>query len=96
MAAVEGSAIPFETADIEVVALDKALEAQWMYILRSDLPARFNTGALGGPLPGEAITLALMAFEARTDMIERIRAASDGAPRALRVKTTEERWGAVL
>ena len=40
--------------------------------------------------------LALTAFEARTDMIEHTRVASDGAPRALRVKTPEEIWGAVL
>ena len=33
-AAVEGSAIPFATADREVVSPDKALEAQRMYILR--------------------------------------------------------------
>ena len=37
-AAVEGSAIPFATADLEVVAPDKALEAQRMDILRRDLP----------------------------------------------------------
>ena len=42
------------------------------------------------------MTLALSAFEARTDMLERTRAASDGAPRAVRVKTPEEKWGAVL
>ena len=42
------------------------------------------------------MTLALIAFEARTNMLELTRAASDGAPRALRVKTPEERWGAVL
>ena len=40
--------------------------------------------------------LALTAFEARTDMIEHTRVASDGAPRALRVKMPEEIWGAVL
>ena len=45
---------------------------------------------------GDAMTLALSAFEARTDMLERTRAASDGAPRAIRIKTPEERWGAVL
>ena len=44
-AAVEGSAIPFATADLEVVAPDKALEAQRMEILQRDLPTRFNTGA---------------------------------------------------
>ena len=42
------------------------------------------------------MTLALRAFEARTDMLESIRAASDGAPRAMRIKTLEERWEAVL
>ena len=30
------------------------------------------------------------------DMLERICAASDGAPRVVRVKTPEEKWGAVL
>ena len=47
-------------------------------------------------MPGDAMTLALTAFEARTDMLERTRAASDGAPRAVRVKTPDEKWGAVL
>ena len=47
-AAVEGSAIPFETVDLEVVAPDKALEAQPMEILRRELPARFEMGASGG------------------------------------------------
>ena len=42
------------------------------------------------------MTLALSAFEARTDMLERTHAASDGAPRAIRIKTSEERWEAVL
>ena len=42
------------------------------------------------------MTLALTAFEARPDMLERTCAASNGAPRAVRVKTTEEKWGAVL
>ena len=42
------------------------------------------------------MTLALTAFEARTDMLKHTRAASDDAPRAVRVKTTEEKWGAVL
>ena len=42
------------------------------------------------------MTLALSAFEARTDMLERTRAASDGAPRAIRIKTPKERWGSVL
>ena len=58
-AAVEGSAIPFATADLEFVALDKALEAQRMEILRRDMPARFVTGASGGPSTGDAMTLAL-------------------------------------
>ena len=89
-------AIPFETDDLEVVATDKLLEAQRMEILRQDLPARFDTGALEGLLPGDAMTLALTAYEARTDMLERTRAASDGAPRAVRVKTPENKWGAVL
>ena len=40
---------------------------------------------------GDAMTLALTEFEARTDMLERTCAVSDGAPRDLRVKTTEER-----
>ena len=42
------------------------------------------------------MTFALTAFEARTDMLKHTRAASDDAPRAVRVKTTEEKWGAVL
>ena len=42
------------------------------------------------------MTLALTVFEACTDMIKCTRAASDGAPRAVRVKMPEERWGAVL
>ena len=42
------------------------------------------------------MNLALSAFEARTDMLERTRSASDSAPRAIRIKTPEERWGAVL
>ena len=74
----------------------KALEAQRIEILRRYLPARFDAGALGGPSAGDAMTLALSAFEACTDMLERTRAASDGAPRAVRVKNMEERWGAVL
>ena len=45
---------------------------------------------------GDTMTLALRAFEARTDMLFRTRAASDGAPRAVRIKNQEERWGAVL
>ena len=95
-AAVDGLVIPFEASDLEVVAPDKALEAQRMEILRRDLPSRFNAGALGGPSAGDAMTLALSDFEARTDMLERTCAASDGAPRVVRVKTPEERWGAVL
>ena len=95
-AAVKGSVTPFEASDLEVVAPDKVLEALWMEILRRDLPARFDVGALGGPSTGDAMTLALSAFEARTDMLKSTRAASDGAPRALRIKTPEERWGAVL
>ena len=67
-----------------------------MDILQRDLPARFDTGASGGPSPGDAMALALTAFEARMDMLERTRVASDGAPRALRVKKPEERWEAVL
>ena len=67
-----------------------------MEILRRGLPACFNTGASGGLSLGDAMTLVLMAFEARTDMLERTHAASDGAPRALRLKTPEERWGSVL
>ena len=42
------------------------------------------------------MTHTLTAFEARTDMLESTRVASDGAPRLLRVKTPEERWGTVL
>ena len=92
----EGLTIPFSTADPEVVAPDKALEAQRMEITRRYLPARFDTGSSGGPSPGDAMTLALTAFEARTDMIERTRVASDAAPMVLRVKTPVERWGEVL
>ena len=95
-AAVEGSVIPFEALDLEVIAPDKALEAQWMEILQQDLPARFDTGASGGPSPGDDINLYLSAFEARTDMLECTRAAIDGALRAVRVKTPEEKWVAVL
>ena len=47
-------------------------------------------------MPGDAMTIALSAFEARTDMLKRTRAASDGAPRSVRVKTLEVKWGAVL
>ena len=36
------------------------------------------------------MTLALTAFEERTNMLKRTRAASDGAPRAVRVKTPED------
>ena len=88
-AAVEGSAIPFVTADFEVVAPDKALEAQRMEILRRYIPARLDTGVPGGPSPGDAMTIALTEFEARMDMLDCTRVASDGAPRALRVKTLE-------
>ena len=42
------------------------------------------------------MTLALTAFEALTDMLDNTRAARDGAPRAARVKTPEEKWVAVL
>ena len=42
------------------------------------------------------MTLTPTTFEARTNMLERTRVANDAAPRALRVKTPEERWGAVL
>ena len=94
--AVEGSAIQFATSDRKVVAPDKALEAQRMEILRRDLPAHFDKGASGGLSPGDAKALALTAFEVRTDMLERTCVVSDGAPRALRVKTPEEIWGAVL
>ena len=45
---------------------------------------------------GDAMTLALSAFEACTDMLKCTRAASNGAPRAVRIKTLEERWVAVL
>ena len=75
--------IPFAAADLEVVAPDKSLEAQRMEILQRDLPVRFDAGALGGPSAGDAMTLALSAFEARTDMLERTHAASDGTPRAI-------------
>ena len=95
-AAVEGSVIPFKAADLEVVALNNALEAQRMEIIQRDLHARFDTGAKGGLSLGDAMTLALTAFEARTDMLERTCAASDGAPRAVIVKTPEDKWGAVL
>ena len=44
-AAVEGSAISFAKADLEVVVTDKALEAQRMEILRRDL-ARASTQEL--------------------------------------------------
>ena len=91
-AAVDGSAIPFEAAHLEVVAPHKALEEQRMEILKKDLPTRFNTGGSGGPSPGDAMTLALTAFEARTDMLKRTHVTSDGAPRAVRVKTPEEKW----
>ena len=35
--------------------------------------------------------LALKVFEAHTEMLKRTRVASNGAPRALRLKTPEER-----
>ena len=89
-------AIPFEASNLKVVAPDKALEAQRMDILQRDLPARFDTGALGGLSLGDAMTLSLTAFEARTDMLERNRATSNVAPTAVRVKTPEDKWGAVL
>ena len=82
-------AILFESFYLEVVAPDKAPEAQRMEILQRDLPARFDKGALEGPSPGDAMTLALTAFEARTGMLECTRAASDGSPRAVRVKTPD-------
>ena len=50
-AAVDGLSTPFEAAELEVVTPDKALEAQWMEILRRDLPARFDIGTSGGPSP---------------------------------------------
>ena len=83
--------IPFEASDLEVVAPDKVPGVQRMEILQRDLPARFDAIALGGPSAEDAMTLALSAFEARTDMLERTRAASDGAPRVIRIKTPEER-----
>ena len=86
--AVEGSSIPFATADLEVVAPDKALEAQRMEILQRDLLARFNTRAPVGPSPGDAMTLSLTAFEARTDMLERTRVVCDAAPKAASVAYT--------
>ena len=91
-----GSVLPFDASDLEFIALDKVLEAQRMEILRRDLPARFDVGALVGPSAGEAMTLALSAFEARIDMLERTRAAINGAPREVIIKKPEERWGAVL
>ena len=93
---VEGSVIPFEASNLEVVAPDKDLEAQQMEILQRDLPARFDMGASGGPSLGDAMTLALSAFKVRTDILERTRAAIDGAPKAVRVKKPEEKWGAVF
>ena len=83
--------IHFEASDLDVVAPDTFLEAQRMEILRRDLPARFDTGALGGLLPGDSMTLSLTAFEARTDLLECTCAVSNGAPRAVRVKTPEEK-----
>ena len=51
-AEVQGSMIPFEAADLEVVAPDKSLEAQRMEILRRDLLAHFDAKALGEPSGG--------------------------------------------
>ena len=42
------------------------------------------------------MTLALTAFEARTDVLERTRVARNSAPNLLRLKILEEMWGAVL
>ena len=42
------------------------------------------------------MTLALTAFEARTAMLEHTHAAINGAPRAVKVKTPQEKWGVVL
>ena len=86
-AAVEGTAILFAIADLEVVAPEKALDAQQMVILQRDLPARFDTEASGVLSLRDVMTLALTAFEARTDMIERTRVASNADPKVLRVKT---------
>ena len=77
---VKGLVILFEASDLEVVTPDKALEAQRMEILRKDLPVLFDAEALGGPSTGDAMMLALSAFEARMDMLERTRTVSDGAP----------------
>ena len=82
---------PVRRDNLEVVAADKAIEARQMEILRQDLPARFDTGASGGPSPGDAMTIAFSAFEAQTDMLERNRAASHGAPSVVRVKKPEEK-----
>ena len=82
-AAVEGLAILFETADLKVVAPDKALEAQRMEILLRDISACFDMGALGGASPGDAMTLALTAFEVRTDMLTCTCAASNSTPTAV-------------
>ena len=95
-ASVENSSVPFGTGDVEVVLPDSALEAQRMEILKRDLPARFGDGASGGPAPGDAMTLALTAFEARTEMMERTRLADSAASKAPKTKTPDERWGAVL
>ena len=64
-----------------------------MEILRRYLPARFDTGASGRPSPGDAMTLALSAFEARTDMLKRTCAASNGDPRVVRVKHRKKNGG---
>ena len=42
------------------------------------------------------MTLVLTAFEARRDMLEHTSVASDASQTFLRVKTPEDRWGAVL
>ena len=42
-------------------------------------------------MAGDAMTLALSAFEVCTDMLKRTRAASTVALRAVRIKTLEER-----
>ena len=59
-------------------------------------PVRFDTGDSGGSSPGDSMTIALTAFDPRTDMLERTCAAIDGAPRAVRMKKPEEKWGALL
>ena len=85
-AAVKGSVILFEASDLDVVTPDKALEAQRMDILRRYIPVLFDAEALGGASTGDAMMLALSAFEARTDMLDHTRSARNGDPRALRIK----------